>query len=297
MTYTTSPGTTSAVDTLTEDARYRHKNISWGAVLAGVAVALIVHVLLSLLGIGIGMATLDPGTGDNPAASTFSVASAAWYAVSGIIAAFAGGFVAARLSGRATAQIGGLHGLTVFAVTTLFMLYLLSSSIGSIVGGTFSGISSAVGGLSQTVAQAAGPALENANPLDALERQVRSTGNDPEALRQNAVDAIRALATADENGADAARQEAAQALADARNIPLPEAQQQVAQMEQQYRETVEQARQTAVEAADTAANALTVGALAAFVALLAGAIAAFLGGRSGVVAPVTHVTTTRDVRH
>ncbi|WP_435168877.1 PhnA-like protein [Falsirhodobacter sp. 1013] len=297
MTYTTSPGTTNTVDTVTEDALYRRKNISWGAIFAGVAVALVVHVLLSLLGLGIGMATLDPGTGDNPATSTFSVASAAWYAVSGIIAAFVGGFVAARLSGRATAQIGGLHGLTVFAVTTLFMLYLLSSSVGSIVGGTFSGLSSALGGLTQTVSQAAGPALENANPLDALDRQIRSTGTDPEALRQNAVDAMRALATADEAGAATAREEAAQALADARNIPLPEAQQQVAQMEQQYRDTVEKARQTAIEAADTATKALTIGALAAFVALLAGAIAAWLGGRSGVVTPVTHVVARTDVRH
>lgn len=155
------------------------RNVSWGAILAGVAVALVVHVLLSMLGIGIGAATLDPGTSDNPAASTFSVVSAIWYAVSGIVAAFVGGLVAARLSGRTDAQIGRLHGLTAYAVTTLFMLYMLTSSIGAVVGGAFSGVSSAIGGVSQTVAQAAGPALQNANPLDALEQQVQATGTIP----------------------------------------------------------------------------------------------------------------------
>ena len=64
--------------TTEEDARTIMLNgVSWGAVLAGVAFALIVQLLLSLLGIGIGIATLDPGTADNPAVGTFSIAAGA----------------------------------------------------------------------------------------------------------------------------------------------------------------------------------------------------------------------------
>ncbi len=177
------------------------------------------------------------------------------------------------------------------------MLYLLTSSVGAVVGGAFSGVSSAIGGVSQTVAQAAGPALDDANPLDALDRQIEATGTDPEALRQRALNAMRGLATSDEAGRETARQEAAQALADMRSIPLPEAQQQVAQIEQQYRETVDQARETAVAAAETTANAVSIGALAAFVALVVAAIAAWLGGRQGVSRPVTVVTTAATRRH
>lgn len=55
------------------------------------------------------------------------------------------------------------------------------------VGGAFSGISNAIGGVGQTVAQTAAPALENINPLDESEAQVRATGNDPEALNNAAV--------------------------------------------------------------------------------------------------------------
>jgi hypothetical protein len=76
--------------------------------------------------------------GDNPAASTFSVASGIWYVVSGLIAAFAGGYIAARMSGKTEATTGALHGLTTWASTTLLVLYLLSTAVGSIVGGTFS---------------------------------------------------------------------------------------------------------------------------------------------------------------
>ena len=44
------------------------RRVSWGAVFGGVALSLITQFLLSMLGIGIGVATLDPGTNDNPTA-------------------------------------------------------------------------------------------------------------------------------------------------------------------------------------------------------------------------------------
>src|SRR5215813_9811557 len=40
--------------------------VSWGAVLAGVAVALAVQLILNLLGIGLGAATFDPAGSNNP---------------------------------------------------------------------------------------------------------------------------------------------------------------------------------------------------------------------------------------
>lgn len=274
--------------TATEDAHTIMINrVSWGAIFAGVVVALVVQVLLTMLGAGIGAATLDPGTADNPQVSTFSIASGIWYAVSGILAAFAGGYIAARMSGKTVATTGALHGLTTWAVTTLLVLYLVSTSVGSIVGGTFRGIAGAVGGIGQAATQVAAPMLQNANPLEALERGVQATGTDPEALNAAAVNAMRRVVMAEEADAATARQEAAQALSQARGIPLPEAEQQVASMEQQYRETVDQAQQTATEAADTAASAVATGALAAFVVLLLGGIAGWLGGRSGVVHPVS----------
>jgi hypothetical protein len=271
--------------------------VSWGAIFAGVVVALVTQVLLTMLGAGIGIATLDPGTGDNPAASTFSIAAGIWYTLSGIVAAFVGGYVAARMSGKTLSTTGAFHGLTTWALTTLLVLYFLTSTVGTIVGGAFSGIATAVGGVSETVVETAVPIVAEANPLEAIEAQVRATGTDPEALNNAAVSAMRALVMGNEADADAARQNAAQALATARGIPLEEATQQVTQMEQQYNQAVERAKQQATEAADTTASVVSTGALLAFVSLVLGAIAGWLGGRSGVVHPVfaDRVIPTRRV--
>ena len=65
--------------------------ISWGAVLAGVVVALVTQLVLNMLGIGIGAATLDPVARDNPSAMSFSIGAGIWFAVAGILAALAGG--------------------------------------------------------------------------------------------------------------------------------------------------------------------------------------------------------------
>jgi hypothetical protein len=75
-------------DAMAEDAHAILVNkVSWGAIFSGVVVALVVQILLTMLGAGIGIATLDPGTSDNPDVSTFSIVAGLWYVVSGILAA------------------------------------------------------------------------------------------------------------------------------------------------------------------------------------------------------------------
>ncbi len=277
---------TAMVDLDTQTNAILYNKVSWGAIFAGVVVALITQVLLTMLGAGIGVATLDPGTSDNPAASTFSIVAGLWYVLSGILAAYVGGYIAARMSGKTIATAGALHGLTTWAFTTLLVLYLLTSTVGSLVGGVFSGLTTAVGGVGQTVAQTAAPIIASSNPLDALESQVRATGTDPEALNSAAINAVRTLVMGDATSADNARQQAAQALASARSIPIDQATARVTEIEKDYRAKLDEAKQQAVEAADTAASVVSTGALMAFVALVLGAAAGWLGGRSGVVHPV-----------
>ena len=102
----------------------------------------------------------------------------------------------------------------------------------------------------------------------------------------------------DAGSADAARTQAAQALATARNIPLDQATQQVADMEKQYRAAMESAKQQAIEAADATASVVSTGAILAFIGLVLGAISGWLGGRSGVVHPVyaTRMMPSRSSR-
>ena len=275
-----------------EDARTVMLNrISWSAVLAGVVVALVTQLILNMIGVGIGAATLDPATGDNPEAGTFSIGAAIWWTVSGILAAFAGGYAAGRLAGKPKESTAGWHGLTAWALTTLLVFYLLTTTVGSLIGGVFSTIGSAAGGLGRTAAtaaEAAAPALAQANdPFSAIEQSVREAtgGSDPAAMRDAAVAAVRAAVTGNQEQAEQARERAAQAISRAQNISIEEARAQVQQYEQQYRQTVEQTKQQAAEAADVAANAVSKGALFGAIALILGAIAGWFGGRAGTIDP------------
>jgi hypothetical protein len=274
-----------------EDARTIMLNrVSWGAVLAGVVVALVTQLILNLLGVGIGAATINPaaGSAENPSPQAFSIGAGIWWALSGIIASLAGGYAAGRLAGRPHESTAGWHGLTAWAFTTLVIFYLLTTAVGGIVGGAYRTVANAAGGITQ----AAGSTLQTAasqvtDPFATIEQRVRSAtgGNDPAALRDTAVTALRAALTGNEAQAQEARDRAAQALAQAQNIPLDQARTQVQQYEQQYRATIETARRQAVEAAEVTADAVATGALFGAIALILGAIAAWFGGRMGAVEP------------
>jgi hypothetical protein len=261
--------------------------VSWGGVFAGVAIALTLHLLLNILGLAIGAGVIDPAHNDTPTAATLSGGSVIWVIVSGIIAAFTGAYVASRLSGRSSRSTGALHGLTTWAVTTLIVFYLLSTSVGALVGGAFSGVTSVFSGAGSTIATAAtavAPSVANAsNPVATIEQRIReaSGGNDPQALRDTAVSAVGAVLTGDPAKADEARNRAADALARAQGIPVDQARQQVTQYETQYREAVEQAKVRATQAAQATATAVSTGSYVAFGALLIGAIASLVGGRIG----------------
>jgi len=265
--------------------------IAWSAVIAGIVLSLVVQGLLNLLGVGIGLGAVGVGAGDNPSAQTFSIAAGVWWGVSGIIAAFIGGYAAGRLSGRPNASTAAWHGLTTWAATTLIIIYLVSTAAGALIGGAMSSVSSIVGGLgnvASTAAQTAAPAISGGNnPLQEIEQQIRAKtgGTDPGALRDAAIASVRALVMGDQSQAEQARQRAAETLAKAQNISSEEARNQVTRYEQEYRRAVDQAKEKAAAAADTAAKAASQGALSAFVALILGAVAGWFGGWFGTVRP------------
>ena len=131
-----------------EDARTIMLNkITWGAVLAGVVVMLVTQLILNLLGIGIGAATLDPaaGAGENPSASSFSIGAGIWFVLAGVLASLAGGYAAGRLAGKPKESTASWHGLTAWALATLVIFYLLTTTVGGLVGGAYRTVTSALG--------------------------------------------------------------------------------------------------------------------------------------------------------
>ena len=262
--------------------------MSWSAILAGVVIALIVQLLLSMLGFGLGLAAMDPAGDGSPAASTSSVTAGVWWIVSGIIAAAAGGYVAGRASGATQLTVGLLHGLTAWAASTLVIVYLLTTAVGGLVGGALSTVTSALSGAGSTIAtgvQSVVPAAQNVtDPFGKIESGIRSAsgGEDPAALRDKAISAVKAAMSGDPAQQEQAKTTAAEALAKSQNVPVEQARQQIDRYQTEFKQTAEQARQKAVQAADTAARAGSIGALVAFFALVLGAAAAALAGRMGV---------------
>jgi hypothetical protein len=109
--------------------------IAWGPVFAGVVLALVVQLILNLTGLGIGVATLAPDTTSNWAVANLSLGTALWWTVIGIISAYAGGYVAGRLSGDPVESSAGWHGVTSWAASVLILSALIMGGSGAIIGG------------------------------------------------------------------------------------------------------------------------------------------------------------------
>lgn len=200
------------------------KRVSWAAVFAGVILAMVVQLSLSLLGAGIGMSTVDPVQRETPGAAAFGLGAGIWWALSSLIALFIGGWVAAHLAGIPRKVDGVLHGLITFGLSTLIVFYLLGTAVGSLIGGAFKfagGVASTaaqgIAAVAPTVADAASDKLSQADiSWNEIKQQaqklLRQTGKPalrPDAIKQKAKGAV--------SGAKDAAQDAAQdpAAADA----------------------------------------------------------------------------------
>jgi hypothetical protein len=120
------------------------KHISWGAIFAGLTTAVIIQLLLTLLGVGIGAASVDP-LHERNSGEGLGVGAGLWFFISGIISMYVGGRVAGRFSGSATRQERMLHGVFTWATTSILSVILLATAVGSLLGGAASMLGSAAG--------------------------------------------------------------------------------------------------------------------------------------------------------
>lgn len=189
------------------------RRIVWGAIFAGAVVAITVHLILSLLGTGIGMSTIDPLQRSSPDASTFGIGAGIWWGVSSIVSLFAGGWVAGHLAGVPDKTDAMLHGIVTWGLATIAMAYLLASIVGSIVSGGASVVGTATTAAGSAAAAAAVPAAsaakqqleESGISVDSLMNQAKQllqqTGKpalQPESLENQAQTATDKL-TAEQN--------------------------------------------------------------------------------------------------
>src|SRR5919106_2270698 len=119
--------------------------VVWGAVVGGVFVALVVHILLNMLGAGIGAVSMGAPTEGE--AQSIGWVAFTWWSISGIIAAFAGGWAAGVLSRAHGSSNGGLHGFLSWAVTTVLVVTAAAIATGTaaaVIGAMFAPLPTAV---------------------------------------------------------------------------------------------------------------------------------------------------------
>src|SRR5262249_55441193 len=148
----TGATTVETVSTL-DDGPHTHRRISWAAIFGGVILAVVVQLLLSALGAGIGFSTVNVNAGTTPGAGAMGIGAGVWWVISSCIAVFVGGYVAGWLAGIETRLDGMLHGLITWGLATLLTIYLLTSALSSIIGGSVS----AIGGAASAVGKGGRP--------------------------------------------------------------------------------------------------------------------------------------------
>ncbi len=109
--------------------------ISWGAIFGGLASGLAVFMLLALFGLAVGFTAIDPQAAE-PVGGV-GLFAGIWTGVSMIAAAFVGGYVASRMSGMSRRNDGIMHGLVAWGALTLAFLFLVTTSVGALLGGAF----------------------------------------------------------------------------------------------------------------------------------------------------------------
>lgn len=175
--------------------------LSWGAIWAGLVIATVVQIVLSVLGMAIGLSAYDPGA---DSLGGFGIGAAIWFIATAIISLFLGGMALGRLAGILKRKDGVLHGIVMWGMSTLLAVWMVANGVGMLVGTTMntltrttsavvSGAVAATGSVGAAVANrpAGAPALPQRaqNALDTAESRVQAELN-----RLPPGDSMRAMA-------------------------------------------------------------------------------------------------------
>ena len=146
--------------------------VSWGGVFGGVLVAIGLLILLTALGVAVGITAADPGQTD---AGTLGTATGIWAGVSLLVALFIGGLVSTKTGAISDRTTGFFEGALVWVVSILLMMYLASTGASMIMGGA----TRLLGG----AAQAATGAMQSTDVSGSVDQIVQRL-KDPKTAQQ-----------------------------------------------------------------------------------------------------------------
>ena len=272
--------------------------ISWAAIIAGAVSAAALTFVLMLLGSGLGLAMVSPWTNQGAGITTFAVSAAIWMIVVQWLSAAIGGYMTGRLRVKwvgvhtdETFFRDTAHGLLAWALATLLVVCIASSSLTSAVGTGVQAASNvasgaAMGASAGTMANAGDSTGDNATsyfvdslfrPNDPARLAAPGAEGDAAAAAQASRILIASAAAGEMSPAD--RTYLGQLVAARTGLSETDANARVDAVIAQ----IDQAKAKAQEAADAARKAGIAFALMAALSLVIGAfiasVSAALGGR------------------
>ena len=276
--------------------------VSWGAIAAGAAAAASLSLILLILGVGLGLSTVSPWAREGADAATFGVSTILWLTLTQLLASAMGGYLAGRLRTKWTDVHADeayfrdtAHGFLAWAVASLATAALLTSVIGSILGGGVQAGASMLNGAAGSVAPSTRMVQgSDGGPMgyfiDSLFRRDASTAPAPDKAEATAAEGStaevgRIFMNIGRSGPLPPEdiRYVGQIVAERTGLSQPEAEKRVADVHAKAQAKLLEAETAARDTADKARKASAYGALWLFVSLLVGAfvasLAATFGGR------------------
>jgi hypothetical protein len=267
-----------------------------------------------LFGIGLGLQIVEPATSPE-GGQRFSIGVGIAWSVAALLALWAGGWVAGRLTPESNRRLGGIHGFLVWSLATVVTLFAIGSGAGMLAGTVARITGRTVGAAAQTVApvaQAGGEAIsqfakQNSNILESFTRELVPGGAPEQGGSEQQTAAATARASREISWAlvrffsaepaqrGSQRAELVRAVDEHTQLDETQANQRVDQMIASYdrvqadlKQMAERAETKAREVGEKASDYATHVAVWTFVAFIVGAIAASMGGASGARARREH---------
>jgi hypothetical protein len=132
--------------------------LCWGAIIGGTVAAMGIQILLSLLGVGAGLAMFAPLTDAHPATAFSEEAAAVWTGCA-LVALFFGAVIAGRFS--QSLHGGFVHGIMVWCLTLIITLILVSMGTSMVMGGALKVLGAGVDIGGKTVASGIGDIVKD----------------------------------------------------------------------------------------------------------------------------------------
>jgi hypothetical protein len=127
-----------------------HDQVRWEPIVAGLVTALSTQLVLSALGVAIGMSSIGGSGAPRSEAGGVGMNIGIWSIISLLISLFVGGWITARTAGRMSRNAALLNGAILWASTLALSAWLLSSGVTGAFGLAASNASSLINEAQQT---------------------------------------------------------------------------------------------------------------------------------------------------